>query len=217
MTLQEFPLRWSRLRQAWQLAGNAAFTGNVTIDGALTVGGTTSSALASEPVPSDHGLISWPYKPELAVTTLTPVLGTVYMTALPIRQATTISKIWFLLGTAATSPTAGQNWCGLISPAGTLLSSGSLDSVITGSNAPKSGTLATPQAVSSGMYWGALLFNAAAAPVIYKTNQPFLGYSNVNQAPAAYRYAINGTTQTTLGNITPANNQPGQSIWMGFS
>jgi hypothetical protein len=216
MAIQDIPLAWSRLRNAWRLTGNAAVTGNLTVDGTLTAGGSTLSA-PSVPQPADHSMVSWAYSPELAVTTLTPVLGTVYLTALPVRTATTVSKLWFLMGTAATTPTAGQSWAGLISPSGTVLSTAALDSVITSGNAAKSATLSAAQAVTPGMYWGALLINAAAAPVLYKTNMPFLGLANVNQSAAVYRYAINGTGQTTLSTITPSSNAAGQSIWMGAS
>lgn len=217
MALQELPLRWSRLRQAWQLTGNAAVTGNLAVDGNLSVTGSAPVSLPPEPMPSDHQMVSWAYKPELAITPLTPVLGTVYLTGLPVRTAGTISKLWFMLGTAATTPTAGQSWMGLYNPSGTLLSTGSLDSIITGSNTSKSVALTAAQAVTPGMYWAAFLVNAAAAPVIYKTNAPFTGWANVNQSAAAFRYAINGTGQTSLSNITPANNTAGQTIWMGAS
>jgi hypothetical protein len=216
MALQDIPLAWSKLRNAWRLTGNAAVNGNLTVDGTLTAGGN-ALAPPSTPQPSDHSMVSWAYNPELAVTTLTPVLGTVYLTALPVRSAATISKLWFLMGTAATTPTAGQSWAGLYSPTGTLLSTAALDGVITSGNAAKSATLSAAQAVAPGIYWGALLINAAAAPVLYKTNMPFLGLANINQSAASYRYAINGTGQTTLSTITPSSNAAGQSIWMGAS
>lgn len=217
MTLQDLPFTWSRLRTAWQLAGNQVVTGNLTVDGNFTLGGTTVTSLPPTPQPSDHNLISWAYDPTLAVSTLTPTLGTVYLSAIPVRQATTISKLWFLLGTAAGTPTSGGNWIGLINSTGTLLGTASLDSVVTGSNTPKSGTLSTPQAVAAGVYWVALLFNAATAPVIYKTAMPFAGFANVNQTAASYRYATAGTGQTTLSTITPSSNAAGQSIWVAAS
>jgi hypothetical protein len=217
VALQGIPLFYSRLRRLWQLTGDWAVSGNLTVDGALTLGSTALTPQPAEPMPADHDMVSWSYKPELAVTTLTPVLGTVYLTALPVRTATTVSKLWFLMGAAATTPTAGQSWAGLISPAGTMLSTASLDSIITSGNAAKSATLAAPQAVSPGMYWGALLFNAAAAPVVYKTNSPFLGFANVNQSAASGRYSINGTGRTTLTNIDPSANTAGQTVWMGLS
>lgn len=192
-------------------------TSSLTVDGTFTLGGSTSTSLPPVPSPSDHGLAAWAYDPTVAVTTLTPVLGTVYLSAVYIRQQTTISKCWFLLGTSATTPTAGQSWIGLYNSSGTVLSTASLDSIITGSNTPKSATLTTPQTVAAGTYWVGMVFNAAAAPVIYKTNMPFLGFADINQTAASFRYAINGTTQTALNNITPSSNSAGQSIWVAVS
>nr|WTB31181.1 hypothetical protein OG781_18315 [Streptomyces sp. NBC_00830] len=196
---------------------NIHTTGSLSVDGSFTLGGTTSSAYPPVPVPSDHGLLGWSYDPSFALSALTPTLGTVYLSAVYIRQATTISKLWFMLGTAATTPTSGQNWIGLVNSSGTILSTASLDSVITGSNAPKSATLSAAQAVAPGTYWVALLFNAAAAPVIYKTAMPFTGFGVVNQATVAFRYATAGTSQTTLSAITVSSNVAGQSIWVAAS
>ncbi|MFD8226842.1 hypothetical protein ACFV16_22020 [Streptomyces massasporeus] len=217
MTLQGIPLAYSRLRRLWQLSGDWAVSGNFYVDGALSLAGAALTAQPAEPMPSDHGMVSWPYKPELATSTLAPVSGTVYLTALPVRTAVTVSRLWFLLGAAAVSPVAGQNWAGLLAPNGTLLSTASLDSVITGSNSPKFATLAAPQALSPGMYLGALLFNGSTNPVVYKTASPFLSFASVNQAASAYQYATNGTGRTTLATIDPAVNAAGPSIWMGLS
>lgn len=217
MALQDVPFAWSKLRSAWRLAGSMALTGNLAVDGSVTAGGVAVGVPPSEPVPGDQGLISWSYKPELATSTLAPVSGTVYLTALPVRAPTTVSRLWFLMGAAAVSPVAGQNWAGLISPGGTLLSTASLDSVITGSNSPKFATLSTPQQVNTGFYLCALLFNATTNPVLYKTATPFLSFAVLNQAAAAYRYATNGTGRTALANIDPAVNAAGPSLWMGLS
>ncbi|MET7924738.1 hypothetical protein ABZT43_12230 [Streptomyces sp. NPDC005349] len=217
MALQDIPLAWSRLRTAWRLAGNMAITGNLTVDGSVTIGGSTSTSSPPVPQPADHNLAAWSYDPTVAISTLSPTLGTVYLSAIPIRQTTTISKLWFLLGTAAGTPTAGQNWIGLYNSAGTILSTASLDSVVTGSNTPKSGTLSAAQSVGAGIYWVGMVFNGSTAPVVYKTAMPFTGFANVNQTAATYRYAVNGTSQTALSNITPSSNGAGQSIWVGAS
>ncbi|MFI2757842.1 hypothetical protein ACH5A3_03030 [Streptomyces echinatus] len=196
---------------------NIHTTGNLTVDGSFTLGGTTTSSYPPVPVPGDHGLLGWSYDPSFALSTLTPTLGTVYMSAVYIRQATTISKLWYMQGTAATTPTAGQNWIGLVNSSGTVLSTASLDSVVTSSNAPKSATLSAAQSVTAGTYWVALVFNAAAAPVIYKTAMPFTGFGVVNQSAASQRYATAGTSQTTLNSITMSSNAAGQSIWVAAS
>lgn len=201
---------------AYDRTGALTTSRSLKVAGALTVAGSPVSA-PSVPQPGDHALAAWSYDPSFALSGLTPTLGTVYLSAVYLRQAATISKCWFMLGTAAGTPTAGQNWAGLINASGTVLSTASLDTVVTGSNTPKFGTLSTPQSVAAGMYWVALLFNGATAPVVYKTAAPFLGFGTVNQAAAAYRYATAGTGQTALNNITPASNGQGQSIWVAVS
>ncbi|WP_405620251.1 hypothetical protein [Streptomyces sp. NBC_00076] len=215
MTLQDIDFKY--VGGVLTTGRNIRTTGNLTVDGTVTIGGATSTSSPAVPVPGDHGLAAWSYDPTVAVSTLTPTLGTVYLSAVYLRQPTTISKCWFLLGTAAGTPTSGQNWAGLVNSSGTVLSTASLDTVVTGSNTPKSGTLSTPQSVAAGTYWVALLFNGTTAPVVYKTAMPFTGFANVNQTAATYRYATAGTAQTTLSNITPSSNGAGQSVWVGVS
>jgi hypothetical protein len=215
MTLQDLDLKY--VNGVLTTSKNLHTTGGLTVDGSFTLGGVTTASYPPVPVPSDHGLLGWSYDPSFALSTLTPTLGTVYLSAVYIRQAVTISKLWFLQGTAATTPTSGQNWIGLVNSSGTILSTASLDSIVTSPNAPKSATLSAAQAVTAGTYWVALLFNAAAAPVIYKTAMPFTGFGVVNQSAATQRYATAGTSQTTLSAITMSSNAAGQSIWVAAS
>jgi hypothetical protein len=215
MTLKEIDLKY--VNGVLTTSASLHTTGGLTVDGSFTLGGTPSSAYPPVPVPSDHGLLGWSYDPSFALSTLTPTLGTVYLSAVYIRQATTISKCWFMLGTAATTPTSGQNWIGLVNSSGAILSTASLDSVVTSGNAPKSATLSAAQPVAAGTYWVALVFNAAAAPVIYKTAMPFTGFGVVNQNTSGYRYATAGASQTSLSAITMSSNAAGQSIWAAVS
>ncbi|MET7761702.1 hypothetical protein ABZS71_06560 [Streptomyces sp. NPDC005393] len=122
-----------------------------------------------------------------------------------------------MLGTAATTPTAGQNWIGLVNSTGTILSTASLVSLITSGSVPKSATLTAAQSLAAGTYWVAQLFNAAAVPLIYRTAMPFTGFGVVNQSTATQRYATAGTSQTTLASITMSSNAAGQSIWVAVS
>jgi hypothetical protein len=215
MALQDLDLKYSSGSISTSKSVHVA--GNLTVDGAFTLGGTTSSAYPPVPVPSDHGLSGWSYDPSHALSALTPTLGTVYLSAVYIRQTTTVSKCWFMLGTAATTPTAGQSWAGLVNSSGTILSTSALDAIVTTGNSPKSATLSSPQSIAAGTYWVALLFNAAVAPVIYKTAMPFTGFGVVNQAASVYRYATNATAQTSLSTLTMSSNVAGQSIWVGVS
>lgn len=217
MALQDIPLTWSRLRNAWQLAGSAALTGNLTVDGTLSVGGSSVSA-PSTPLPGDHGLTAWSYDPSFASTGQLLTNGTVYLSAVYLRQAATVSRCWFLTSTAATTPTAGQNWIGLVNSAGTVLSTASLDSVITTGSSARSATLTTPQSVAASTYWVAILCNATTAPTLMRTNGLTTGTNNANLSGSGLRYATNLTGQTSLpASLTPGSNVVGPSLWVAVS
>jgi hypothetical protein len=225
--LQDVDLRYQ--------AGKLATDKNVTLNGTLTVGGaaTLNSSLAvtgavtvggtvlADPnisLPGDHGLISWSYDPSFASSNQLLTNGTVYLSAVRIRRATTISKVWWLASTVGATPTTGQNVAGLYSSAGTLLSSVNVDSLVTGSNSAQNATLAAAQAVTAGLYWVGLVFNASTAPTLLRTNGAFAGTNNANLGVSGYRYATNGTSQTTLPSpITPSSNSTGPSLWVGAS
>ena len=217
MALQDIPLAWSRLRNAWRLTGNAALTGNWAVDGTLTVAGSAVSA-PSTPLPGDHGFQAWQYDPSFASTGQLLTNGTVYLSAVYLRQAVTVSKCWFLMSTAAATPTAGQNWIGLVNASGTVLSTASLDSVITTGSTARSATLTTPQAVAAGTYWVAIVCNATTPPTLMRTNGMTTGTNNANLTGASLRYATNLTAQTTLpASLTMSSNVVGPSLWVAVS
>lgn len=163
-------------------------------------------AQPSSPIPDDHGLMAWTYDPSFASTAQSPVIGTVYLMAVYLRKPMTITRCWFMTGTAATTPTASQNWIGLYNSSGTLLSSGNADSAVTIANTPRSVNLAAAQTVGAGMYWVGMVFNAATNAQVLRGNGAFSGTNNVNLGNAQLRYAVNGASQTTLANITPSSN-----------
>lgn len=217
MTLQDIPLIWSRLRTAWQLTGNLAVTGNVALDGTLTVAGSSIGA-PSTPQPGDHGFTAWSYDPSFASTGQLLTNGTVYLSAVYLRTPTTVSKCWWLVSAAAVTPTAGQNWVGLVNSAGTVLSTASIDALITTASVARSATLTTPQTVGAGMYWVAFVCNASTAPTLMRTNGLATGTNNANLSGASLQYATNGTAQTSLpASVTPASNSAGPSLWVAVS
>jgi len=217
VALQDIPLTWSRLRNAWRLTGNAAVTGNLAIDGTLTVGGS-SLATPSTVQPTDHGFTAWSYDPSFASTGQLLVNGTIYLSAVYLRASATISKCWWLVSAAAVTPTAGQNWVGLVNSTGPVLSTAGIDSLITTASVARSATLTTPQTVAAGVYWVALVCNAATAPTLMRTNGLATGTNNANLSGGTLRYATSLTAQTTLpASITPASNSAGPSLWVAVS
>lgn len=218
MTLQDLPLVWSRLRTAWQLAGNMAVTGSLTVDGAITVGGSPLGAPFT-PQPVDHGLIAWSGQPDISTTTSSAaVAGTLYLRRIPIRSSSTISKVWWINSAAGSGAVAGQSFVGLISSAGTVLSTGGIDSVAT-VNGPQFGTLAAAQTASSWV-WSALLINASSMPTVARAAGLSATGNNVGLTAGTYAYAVNGTGLTAIpGSIAPGSNTltGALALWMGVS
>lgn len=210
MTLQDIDLVYDR-------------TGALTTGKSLKVGGTLT--VAGNPVaapnmalPADHGFTAWSYDSSFASTGQLLTNGTIYLSAVYLRTAATISKCWFLTSTAGVTSTAGQNWIGLVNAAGSVLSSASLDSVITTGSTARSATLTAAQAVAAGTYWVAIVCNAATAPTLIRTNGLATGTNNANLSGASLRYATNLTAQTTLpASLTMSSNASGPSLWVAVS
>ncbi|MFF3558980.1 hypothetical protein ACFYXS_02910 [Streptomyces sp. NPDC002574] len=174
--------------------------------GGLTVAGTPM-AQPNIQLPTDHGAIAWTTDPAITTGTSNAANGFVYLARMPIRTATTITKVWWDQTTGPTTPTAGQSFAGLYSTAGTLLSSVNIDGK-TG-NGVQNATLDAAQAVSAGYVWMALMFNAATPPVLMRGGGQTAAANVFNQTAATYRWAVNGTTTglTALpSSITPASN-----------
>lgn len=195
--LQDIDLAYDR---TGALATSKTFKAPVVIAGGVPL------ATPSTPQPADHGLIAWSSDPSFAGSTSSAVSGTLYLAAIWIRSSTTISKLWWIHTTAATGAVAGQNWAALYDSAGTRLSSVGIDSEAT-SNGVRSPSLTTPQAVTPGRYWVALLFNATTPPILARTAGASATGNNMGLTGAALRYAVNGTSLTAVpASITPASN-----------
>ncbi|MEU6543902.1 hypothetical protein [Streptomyces sp. NPDC046859] len=202
---------------AYDRTGALTTSKNLKVGGTLTVAGSPVS-VPSAPLPGDHGFHAWQYDPSFASTGQLLTNGTIYLSAVYLRQTVTVAKCWFLMSTAAATPTAGQNWIGLVNASGTVLSTASLDSVITTGSTARSATLTTPQAVAAGTYWVAIVCNASTAPTLMRTNGMTTGTNNANLTGASLRYATNLTGQTTLpASLTMSSNVVGPSLWVAVS
>lgn len=207
------------LKDAWKFRSKKLHTvHNVQIDGTLTVAGVSASA-PSILLPEDNNFAGWNYHPAGVATTLAPVAGTIYLNKVPLRRVSSVTKVWWLQGTAAITPTGGQSFAALVGPDGTVLSSSGIDTQMANTNAPQSATLAVAQNnLAPGNYYVALLFNAATPPVLYRTNAPFAANLSANQSASQLNHAINGTAATALpASFTLGSNTSGNSIWAGVS
>lgn len=183
--------------------------------GALpTAGGTVTGSLAvsgpalGEDTPARHGAAAWCYDPALAVNSTQLTGGTLYLARVDIAADVTATKIYWWVANTGSGATAGQNWAGLYSSAGTLLASANVDSSFSSATL-KTTAIAATALTAGSFYWVALLFNASVTPTLTRAS----GWSgvdtaaNLGLAASAYRFAKNGTALTALPSpIVPASN-----------
>jgi hypothetical protein len=181
-----------------------------TLSGPLAVTGPVSATAGGmgEASPPTHNLISWSFDPALATNSSILTNGTVYLTKMNVSAAVACTKIYWWVAVAGVTATAGQNFVGLYSSAGTLLASANVDADVT--SAGLKTTTISSQSLSAGTFvWVAMVSNAATAPTMARM-AGLTGLSaavNVGLTASAYRFAINGTALTSLpASITPASN-----------
>jgi hypothetical protein len=158
---------------------------------------------------ADLGFLAWAYDPALTSNSTLTTNGTIYLARVVLRYAATISKLAIGIATAASSPVANESYLGLYDSGGTLRAStaaGTLDTLITSSGLLNA-SVATPYSAAAGVYWVAFVNNAGTAATIARNSGLSLSIANGGAAASSYRFAVNGTGQTSLpSTITPGNN-----------
>jgi hypothetical protein len=161
--------------------------------------------------PNDQNLVAWSYDPALIVGGATATAGTQYLSGLYVNQSTTVSNIYWTVGTGAGTATANQSFVGLVSSNGHLVNAsaaGAIDSVMTSSGLK---TTAVAGTVTPGFYWVVFLFNFTGTALQLGRATAFVAaVPNVGLTNATYRFATCGTaaSMTNLNNfpITPSSN-----------
>jgi hypothetical protein len=157
--------------------------------------------------PQDHSLISWSSDPTLQNTSTVLTAGTIYLTKVYVRNRVTLNNIYWWVGAAGVTATAGQNEVGLYTSAGTRVVAANVDAAITSTGLKT--TAVTPTTLAAGWYWVAGVFNAATLPGLMRGNAGagITTAMNIGLTASFLRYATNATSQTTLpSSITPASN-----------
>ncbi|WP_428956243.1 hypothetical protein [Streptomyces sp. cg35] len=187
----------------------AADVGALPISGGTLTGplATTGYALGQD-TPAAHGLAGWCYPPALAVNSTQLVNGVLYLVRINVAADGPVSKIWWWIGNPGSSPVAARNEVGLYSSSGNLLAAANVDSVIS-SAGPKSTTISSQNVAAGAFYWAGMVFNAATPPTLTRASG-WTGVetaANLNMAPQAYCFAMNGSGRTALPtSFNPASN-----------
>jgi hypothetical protein len=121
--------------------------------------------------------------------------GTRYLTAVIARETMTISVLMFTIVAVAVTPTAGQNWIALYDSSGNKLTEGSLDALIGSGGMIECDV--PDVIITPGLYFIALLTNAATPPSIGRSSIP-MGPGNLGLPVTQKRFAVNGTVQTVM-------------------
>lgn len=167
------------------------------------------------PLPWDAPDAGWLYQAfDMAACSGTSSMtsGTLYLTRVNIREACTITSLVWSQNNSASGITAGQNFIGLYSSAGTLLGQAALDSPMASSGAHALAMSGGPVAVAAGYVWVAMLVNATTTPSLFR-GLSTAGNSNIGLTAAQSRWAVNGTGLTALpSSITPSSNSSSGTI-----
>lgn len=150
--------------------------------------------------PADHGLITWTQDPatcgagDEALTA-----GVLYLMKVKVAdRATLVTNVHVTVSTLGSGLTSGQNFAGLYSSSGTLLSGSADQATAFGSAGFKTIPLAAPQTVAVGTYYVGVVANGTTPPRLLRGTSFSASGLNANLSTATARYLTSGTTQTAL-------------------
>lgn len=158
--------------------------------------------------PADHGFISWNYPPYAAVnTSLLSVAGTLYLCRLPVPTATTITNVIMYVATAGSGLVSNENFAGLYTASGTLLSATADQTTAWASGGIKVMALHTAQAVTAGYVYVGFYANGTTLPTLYRSVSGGILNANLTAASSNWATCANGSGLTTsppntLGTLT---------------
>ncbi|MFF7949136.1 polysaccharide deacetylase family protein [Streptomyces griseorubiginosus] len=147
--------------------------------------------------PEDHGFLTWTFEPQMCASSGNlPTTGTLQLARVHVPVATTITNIVLFVQTAGATLTSGQNFAGLYTSGGTLLSATADQSTAWTSTGTKTMALSAAQAVAAGDYYIGFYANGTTAPAFSRAAGAF-SIINTGLSNAASRWATGATGLTT--------------------
>lgn len=154
--------------------------------------------------PGDSGYINWSFDPMCCYQGTVLTAGSVYVAAVPIRKATTVTNVIINVYIAGGTLTSGQCFAALYQ-GGNLLDSTASQHTAWQSTGVKTMALGTPQPVTAGFVYVAFYANGTTKPSISGSITSTIGGVNAFGGTARGGFADTGRTTsmpTTLGAIT---------------
>lgn len=173
--------------------------------------------------PSDQNLIAWSYDPALPTnSSAISTSGVLHLVKVVLRYPATITNVLYQINTIGSTLTSGQSFVGIYDSGGTLRGTSASQSTAW---AATTGLYTTPLTASysaaAGTYFIAFMCQGTTGPALARLNGLAGASSTINAGLSAanYRFAINGTGNTSLpASITlSSNTQEGVSYWAALS
>lgn len=158
--------------------------------------------------PSDYGWIDWTYDPaQISAGLALSTAGLLFLLAIPIRVACTISNVGTFVTSAGATLTSGQCFAALYQNGNRLAVTASQHTAWQ-STGLKTMALTVPQPVTAGIVQIGLYYNGTTAPsVAYPISGGGTDFFNLNSVQRiGYDSTHTGNTTTsppTLGTFTP--------------
>lgn len=204
----DVPLNAALVDQDGRISTNAANIAQNTTDisthsstissNTASISNINSSIATLDWQPQDHGLKAWTQDPAgCGSVGSASTAGVIYLSKVLLRNAGTVSNLYYTVTNAGSGLTAGQNLVGLYDSTGTKLVEAADQTTPMSSTGTKTAAI-TPQALAAGSYYIALLTNGTTPPQFMRGGGASGSALNVGLTVATGRFLDFGTGQTTL-------------------
>lgn len=202
---------------AWPNSGSNSYS-------SVALTNVAGYSLNGVPVPgnvwqsSDHNLVAWAYDPALSVNGGTALSGSgvLHLIKVILRYPATINNVLYQINTAASGLTSGENFVGIYDSTGTRRAVSADLSATWTSTGFYTTAMTASYSAPAGTYYIAFVVNGTTGPSLARMNG-LAGASsaiNVGLTAANYRYATNGTGNTSLpASITLSSNAQDSIAW----
>lgn len=205
----------------WDVPVNAAMS---DLQSQITTLGTRTTTLESQGDfrASEHGFLYWNYDVNIAAQTSVLTSGTAYMSKVNVRSAITATNLNYIVSTAGTTLTSGQNFVGLYDSSGNRIAVSADLTTDWGSSGYKTTPFVTPASLSAGAYYAAWLTVGATGITVARASAMNSSALNAGLVAATARYTTGGTGFTGLTSLpspaTMSNRTLGAtSIWCAIN
>ncbi len=223
MTVDDLTVDDLTVTDAATVGGTLDVTGTLTAFGYLGVGGSAGVTAALDVAgtcagiwgPRDNSLVACTYDPVVATSTQLLTGGSIYLAKMFIPFAATPTKLYWNVTTQATTATAGECWVSVLSSAGAVLATPVDVTTASESTGLKTTTVAPGALAANTFVWAAIVLAGSTVATLSRT-AAVSGPLGAGATTAGMRFAINGTSQTTITTRTPASNTVGPSLWFAL-